>query len=512
MRDLHQAIEPLQGSMAVATAGAALFWAWVDCFLFTPSFFKASLTTAYFPAAFIVAVSFGCLTMVSCLPRTSKMRSLLFSRRGRYLCAILAAAGGTTVIGGAQFALFPLVVVGSMANGFAFGAGVLFWGCAYAVNGGRSASVLAPASFAVAAFFCILLEALFDVPAMPFVITLLPAASFLIYTHVAKELSLGDSTTESEIGRTTFPSIDEGSPRPQRFFARFGLTGSTIIGFAVFGIAFGFMQFTSVFSIEAASPHAPLQLLLARGITALALVLFALFSPGKIHIVYRVGMATMIAGFMVMPFTMFDSTSSLAPSLIVNVGYTAFDVMCWTILCETAFFRHRAAILLVGFGRTLVHGGIALGVLLGFATSFIHLSSIDSTIVVTSVGYLLVVAVILLIGDSSGIWLLLQYGTMFERPDKHLPDNEAAAASPPSGTQRSTAEAIVFVKIATRYGLTAREREIAELFGTGRSTAFIAQQLCISESTAKSHVRHIYAKCSIHNRQELLDLIDSERF
>ena len=48
-----------------------------------------------------------------------------------------------------------------------------------------------------------------------------------------------------------------------------------------------------------------------------------------------------------------------------------------------------------------------------------------------------------------------------------------------------------------------------ELFGIGRSTAFIAQQLCISESTAKSHVRHIYAKCGIHNRQELLDLLES---
>lgn len=523
MSDFRQSVSFTKGPSLLAIVGSALFWAWVDCFLFTSSFFRFSpASLQYFPLAFIIAVSSGCLVMVGCIPRASKLRLLLFSGRAPLWCAGLAAIAGAAVIVGARHALLPLIIAGSIANGLVFGAGVLFWGCTYAVQGGRSASILTPWSFAAAAFFCILLEALFNVPAMPFVVALLPAASFCVYLQAAKAPSPKQSPMPGQVApaasaaavatASTSGTQTAASTPPMSLFARFGLTGSTIVGFAVFGIAFGFMQFNSAFGIESMDGGASLQLLLARGITATILALCAMGLPGKLYIAYRVGMAVMIAGFMVMPFTMPDSAPALLPSLIITVGYTTFDVMCWTILCETSFFRHRSAVSLVGFGRTLVHGGIVLGVVSGSLVPLASLSPTNATIAITSVGYLLVVAVILLMGDNGGIWLLLQYGTLFERAGKDPQQATADSGSMPPDDQRATAEALVFAKMATRYGLTAREKEVVELFGVGRSTAFIAQQLCISESTAKSHVRHIYTKCGIHNRQELLDLIESERF
>lgn len=523
MRDFKQSVSFTKGLSLLVIAGSALFWAWVDCFLFTPSFFRFSAASIqYFPIAFIVAVSSGCLVMICCIPRASRLRPLLFSARAPLWCAGLAAVAGTAVILGARHVIPPLIVAGSIANGLVFGAGVLFWGCIYAVQGGRSASILTPWSFTAAAFFCILFEALFNVPAMPFVVALLPAASFCLYSRAAKpspseqkqvlSQSAPPHSTEAAAAASVPENQMAASASSRSLFTRFGLAGGTIVGFAVFGIAFGLMQFNSVFAIESMDANASLQLLLARGIAATILALCAMALPGKLYIVYRIGMAIMIAGFMVMPFTMSHNTPTLLPGLIVTVGYTAFDVMCWTVLCETSFFRHRSAISLVGFGRTLVHGGIVLGVILGSLIPLTSLSATSSTIAITSVGYLLVVAVILLMGDNGGIWLLLQYGTLFERSGGAPQQASADSCGAPPDTQRATAEALVFAKVATRYGLTAREREVVELFGVGRSTAFIAQQLCISESTAKSHVRHIYAKCGIHNRQELLDLIESERF
>ena len=57
-------------------------------------------------------------------------------------------------------------------------------------------------------------------------------------------------------------------------------------------------------------------------------------------------------------------------------------------------------------------------------------------------------------------------------------------------------------------GLTARERDVFNLYIVGRSAPYIAEKLVISESTVKSHLQHIYTKCDVHSRQELMDLVE----
>ncbi|WP_449315636.1 response regulator transcription factor [Rubneribacter sp.] len=58
------------------------------------------------------------------------------------------------------------------------------------------------------------------------------------------------------------------------------------------------------------------------------------------------------------------------------------------------------------------------------------------------------------------------------------------------------------------YGLTAREREVAVLLLRGRSLPYIQEELRISSGTAKTHCMHIYQKCEVHSKQELLDLFE----
>ena len=57
------------------------------------------------------------------------------------------------------------------------------------------------------------------------------------------------------------------------------------------------------------------------------------------------------------------------------------------------------------------------------------------------------------------------------------------------------------------FGLTRREEEVLALLGCSMSVPNIERALVISKSTAKTHVHRIYAKTSVHNREELFDLI-----
>lgn len=62
--------------------------------------------------------------------------------------------------------------------------------------------------------------------------------------------------------------------------------------------------------------------------------------------------------------------------------------------------------------------------------------------------------------------------------------------------------------LTRRYLLTAREAEVMELLVRGNTAADIANKLTISENTAKTHVKRLYAKLDVHKRRELLALFE----
>ena len=66
---------------------------------------------------------------------------------------------------------------------------------------------------------------------------------------------------------------------------------------------------------------------------------------------------------------------------------------------------------------------------------------------------------------------------------------------------------IIFSRLAEDKMLTAKEIEVVEKILGGKSRKEIADELHISENTVKTHLKHIYEKLGIANKQELLTLL-----
>lgn len=83
-----------------------------------------------------------------------------------------------------------------------------------------------------------------------------------------------------------------------------------------------------------------------------------------------------------------------------------------------------------------------------------------------------------------------------------LPNGDCAAGV---GAQGEDSAAV----FARAVGLTARETEILSLLVRGRTLPYIANELFVTTGTVKTHVRHIYKKSLVNNRQELLDKVEA---
>lgn len=83
-----------------------------------------------------------------------------------------------------------------------------------------------------------------------------------------------------------------------------------------------------------------------------------------------------------------------------------------------------------------------------------------------------------------------------------LPNGDCAAGV---GAQGEDSAAV----FARAVGLTARETEILSLLVRGRALPYIANELFVTTGTVKTHVRHIYEKALVNNRQELLDKVEA---
>lgn len=178
-----------------------------------------------------------------------------------------------------------------------------------------------------------------------------------------------------------------------------------------------------------------------------------------------------------------DSLSSavFTTSQMLSIGFV------WLAFSDVAHRSREASDLIFGAGWALV---FAMPMALGLAIPHLLPKEID-------VGSLMVVV----------IWLLLIALLFFNQrqsPELRLLVGFSPQVSNPNDAGMDER----MDSLARTYGLTNREQEVVALYAQGRSRAFISNQLVLSENTVRDHIKSAYKKFGIHNKQELIDLIE----
>ncbi len=246
---------------------------------------------------------------------------------------------------------------------------------------------------------------------------------------------------------------------------------------------------------------------LAFGLIAAGIVLSRDF---HFEIFYRLAILTAIVGFCV---RMLEVPGSYAVYLVAAIASTrvAEDATVM-VLVSVARYSTASPLGVLAWGRVVFR----LGPWLLVSLAELLLGGLAGVPSQTVLGIACAAEIVLL--AVAGMWLLSGRNiNAFLWGRGAAEGNRSAGASPlpgPDGApseQEPSAEAALVIPprcrwLASSYNLTERETDVLALLLDGRSVPYIQETLHVSANTAKTHIRHIYQKLDVHNRQDLITL------
>lgn len=477
-----KSLERVHGTTGIKIIiGSAFFWAWLDA-LFMSMFFVRPEAEGFMAEMATIAVfglSLPWARAVAGQAGRMQRPGWRRARAGLAFAALGTAGSLLLLLAGINLNWIALVAGGTCAGAF-MAAYQLAWGAAYCHDGERSATPYVAGGFACA----IVVDAplLFMIPEAAAVFSaLLPLVSGALFASIDPQLRTYRRTAPVD-------PLPKRSVR-SRLKAHLGTSMMLLCAVALVMTGFGYLQHLVSFS-PIASDGYPNGILVqvARGVTAVLVFAIVVLGRRRASAVYRVGLLAMIAGFMLMAF-LFGTNLFWVSGAIIISGYTILDLLIWVAFSQIAYAQSRDPLKTIALMRLLAvlcyPVGAVAGIMLVGNGETMHGNVAAET---TVVGYLVVIATVLLL-SSEDMWML----TGRQQPSL-------------SGDDRATQEERIDAWFDS-IGLTAREREIGLLLAYGRTQPWIAERLSISENTVGTHVRHIYQKADVHDRQQFIDSV-----
>lgn len=302
------------------------------------------------------------------------------------------------------------------------------------------------------------------------------------------------------LGRLASPlEMLQKAPRPVTVQGR-RLEMRNLVCVLFFGVVVGVMRNYSAshtFGLDSTVIDAILSLS-GLAVCVVVVVLFRLANVSAARFLYRTSFVCILMSCVLV--------ASARENIVAGVSIAFIAVQCFSCcLIARAIFASWA------LGGSAFRKSIATFGML-YAGEFLGISSALVLVPITSVMQVCVVLAGALLVSYVFFFTEADFLLISKKTEPVRSADDVAALS--VGDQVARAEISLEElcdEISAEFGLTPRESEILPSVARGRTLARIQQELFISTSTVNTHIRHIYAKCGVAGRQELLDFVDDRR-
>jgi DNA-binding CsgD family transcriptional regulator len=363
---------------------------------------------------------------------------------------------------------YPSAILGGIGIGIL----ILMWSEVYSGLNPIRVALYYSASMLAAAAIIYLCQGLL-IPWLTVIVMLLPPASLVCVLTSYRSIPSGDL-----------------SSTPNRSFS---FPWKPVALMAVYGFAYGLKEVSMILS--SGGPHS------AWGTIAVAAFVFiGVLAQGErfdFALIYRIGLPLMVGAFLLLPS--FGFVNESVSAFCVSASYAAFSILIMLILSNMSYRYGISALWLFGFERGVRLFFVYLGRQVSSHADVLGIFGFDHDMLINALIILMVILLSLILFSERE--LSSRWGVTF------LSGSGAAADSE---ILRKQELATHVSELARSHGLSQREGEVLLLLAQKKTIATIERELFIANGTAKAHVRHIYQKLSIHARDELFELLESE--
>lgn len=471
---------------ATQVFGFCFYWAWVYLSFNASASVNPVLSTHLNLVYVHLASMIAGVALYGVVIAFSRRSRRLFERRAQLAVAGALMAAGTACYAFGDCAPLPLMLVGAVVSGVASVWLVIFWGRLFSTLSARNIVFATAASFGFA-HVIYYAGLLMPEAATGAVTTALPLLAALLYPEPQKICRyLGPIEAD---GEGADGAVASQSQRASRFslMPLSGLPWRVALGLAAVMFVYGGARVyvasfdrSGVFGFEWTAG-------LTIAVVAAFVVWGALFQGenASLGTAYKITLPLLGSALLMVAIFGHEYVALIAP-LMTGIQ-VVIEILSWILLADIARTTRTPAFLVFAIGRLAVQGGMFAG-------------QLSAWLLVDMVAPFAV----------AGIFaLMLVTGFMFDSQDTLL------VFEAPSKVERERAERRLgrsmgdhLEEMAEIYGLTQREKEIFSLWVTGHGSKYIQESLVISSSTVKTHVRHIYEKCGVHSRAEIMRLLE----
>ncbi|MEG0217679.1 MAG: LuxR C-terminal-related transcriptional regulator [Raoultibacter sp.] len=405
--------------------------------------------------------------MVVCALCARPLRQLLSHKAARLtMPVVLCLVTALLALVEADWFRQPWCSILSVISGVGLGFLYLAWGEAYTRLNAKQAAVEALTSFLVAALVFPLIIVLPHLLAVVITMVLPLVSAFILF---------------KVLGVWSKPSLLEPVKLNKSAFLIKALLSVGIFGFAESLMRSLFIAVNPVVDVDLYPWVFLVATLLSAAIMSVTVIARKNSDYG---FAYRVVLFATAFVFLLLPIM---ERGTFVADVLALVGYCIVSLLVWVMLARTASTYHLSATVVFGCGiGSMVAGGLG-GTFLGS----VLLSYVDMTYQLLSLTALLCVC-----------GLFFAYLFLFsERAVIKLTQDESTIDGPRPFRRRCE-------EVAAAYKLSAKEAEVMILVAKGRSTPRICEELDISQGTANTHLTHIYKKIDVHDKQQLLDVLE----